>query len=149
MCSHEAESDRKHLYDITHGDGRLLTGIGGQPQEDTVEATDTKLQGGDGHRETSLSTASIEGELVGDVVVVVSVTTLLLGQVKTSCSITMSTNYSPKVPQGKVDQEAEVKRTGNGSRSSSTSTRGFICSGALQRLQKKSKMTIEMRHVLQ
>lgn len=68
VSTHEAESNREHLDDVVLGDGRLSTGIRGNPHEKTVEHTNTELQGGDSHWETSLSTSSLQGKLVGDVV---------------------------------------------------------------------------------
>ena len=41
VSSHEAETDRDELHDIILGDGRLLTSIGGKPQEDSVKGTNS------------------------------------------------------------------------------------------------------------
>ena len=72
VSTHEAESNRKHLDDIILGDGWLGTGIWCEPHEDSVDHTNTKLKGGDGHWESNLSSGSLQGQLVGDVVVVIS-----------------------------------------------------------------------------
>ena len=72
MSAHEAEGDGEHLDDVVHGDGGGLAGVGGDPKEHGVEASDGKLEGGDGHGETSGTTGGLESELVGDVVVVVA-----------------------------------------------------------------------------
>lgn len=68
MRTHEAEGNGEHLNDIIHGDLRALTAIGGQPEENTVKASNSELHTGNGHGESSLSTSSIQCELVGDVV---------------------------------------------------------------------------------
>ena len=85
VSTHEAESDGKHFDNIGHGDSGLLTSIGSQPEEDSVKASNTQLQTRDSHGETSLSSSSVQGELVGNVVVVVT-----------------------EVPEGKVGQETKV-----------------------------------------
>lgn len=77
MGTHEAEGHGEHLDNILGGDSGFLTSIGGQPQEDTIQATNTELQGRDGHWETGLSTSGIKGQLVGNVVVVVTVCRIL------------------------------------------------------------------------
>mmetsp|Transcript_10810 Transcript_10810/g.31475 ORF Transcript_10810/g.31475 Transcript_10810/m.31475 type:complete len:419 (+) Transcript_10810:194-1450(+) len=70
--SHEAESNGKHFYQILHGDFRLGAGIGSEPEEKTVDGTNSELQRRNGHGESNLSSSSVEGKLVGDVVVVVT-----------------------------------------------------------------------------
>ena len=72
VSAHEAEGDGEHLDDVVHGDGGGLAGVGGDPKEDGVDAADGQLEGGDGHGETGGTTGRLEGELVGDVVVVVA-----------------------------------------------------------------------------
>jgi len=70
--AHEAEGDGEHLDDVVHGDGGGLAGVGGDPEEQGVETADGELEGGDGHREAGRAAGGLEGELVGDVVVVVA-----------------------------------------------------------------------------
>ena len=60
VCSHEAEGHG--------GDGRLGTGIGGQPHEDGIETANSELKTRNGHGESGLSTGSLQSKLVGDVV---------------------------------------------------------------------------------
>ena len=81
---------------IIQGNLGLLPGIGGKPQEQSIQAANTKLQRRDGKREATSSAHGLERELVGDVVVVVA-----------------------KVPQAKVGEEGDVnsKRRGGGSSS--------------------------------
>ena len=72
MSSHSAESYGEHLDDVVHVYFRGGTAVGGDPEEESVEATDAHLEGSDGHGETGLASGGFEGELVGDVVVVVA-----------------------------------------------------------------------------
>mmetsp|Transcript_21687 Transcript_21687/g.32976 ORF Transcript_21687/g.32976 Transcript_21687/m.32976 type:complete len:206 (-) Transcript_21687:322-939(-) len=72
MGTHEAEGNGEHLNDIIHGDLRSGTGIGGNPHEQGVDASNSELKRRNGHGETGRSTSGTESELVGDVVVVVS-----------------------------------------------------------------------------
>mmetsp|Transcript_3990 Transcript_3990/g.8655 ORF Transcript_3990/g.8655 Transcript_3990/m.8655 type:complete len:422 (+) Transcript_3990:164-1429(+) len=86
--SHEAEGNGDHLDQILHGNGGLGSGIGGEPEEDSVDGTNSELEGRKGHRESDLSSGGVQGKLVGDVVVVVT-----------------------EVPKGKVGDEAEIGPT--------------------------------------
>ena len=63
-----AEGEREHLDDVIHGHLRSLSGVGGDPKEDTIQTSDSQLKGGDGHGETSSSTGGLEGALVGKIV---------------------------------------------------------------------------------
>ncbi len=72
MGGSSAEGHRNHGLDVIHGNLGELAGIRCGPQEQCVNATDTKLQGGDGHGETGSTAGSLEGELVGNVVIVVA-----------------------------------------------------------------------------
>jgi hypothetical protein len=66
--THEAESNGEHLNDILSGDLWAFTAIGGQPEENTVNTSNSELKTGNSHWESSLSTSSVQGKLVGDVV---------------------------------------------------------------------------------
>jgi hypothetical protein len=66
--THEAKGDGEHFLNISHGDSGSLTSIRGQPKEDSVDATDTQLQTGNGHGESSLSAGGVQCKLVGNIV---------------------------------------------------------------------------------
>mmetsp|Transcript_2210 Transcript_2210/g.4722 ORF Transcript_2210/g.4722 Transcript_2210/m.4722 type:complete len:289 (-) Transcript_2210:462-1328(-) len=44
MGSHEAKGNGKHLNQILHGDGGLCSGIGCEPEEETVNCTNSELK---------------------------------------------------------------------------------------------------------
>ena len=66
--THEAETDGDELHKIILGNLRLLTSIGGKPQEDSVKRTNGELKTRQGHRKSNLSSSGVEGQLVGNVV---------------------------------------------------------------------------------
>ena len=72
MCSGIAKCDGEHLDKIVHGDLGLGTCIGSEPEEDPVKRADSELECRDGHGEPGCASGGLEGEFVGDVVVVVS-----------------------------------------------------------------------------
>jgi hypothetical protein len=67
-----AEGNGDHGDDVLLGNGGELAGVGGGPQEEGIDAADTELKSGDGEGEPGRAAGGLEGELVGDVVVVVA-----------------------------------------------------------------------------
>lgn len=63
-----AEGEREHLDDVIHCHLGGLSGIRGDPKEETIEASNSQLKGGDGHGKASSSTRSLQGALVGKIV---------------------------------------------------------------------------------
>jgi len=70
--SGSAEGNGDHGDDVLLGHGGELASVGGGPKEEGIDAADTELKSGDGEGEPGRAAGGLEGELVGDVVVVVT-----------------------------------------------------------------------------
>lgn len=128
--THETEGNRKHFLNVVKGNLGLGTSVRGQPKEESVKAANSQLQTRNEHGETSFSTRSIQGKLVGDVVLDTFrrlESTNFSNEVVNFFRFHESITYIvvSKVPKEKVGQKTEVNAS-LGSFLSSTNLEGVI-----------------------